>query len=84
MADTYIDLNPIFAPGPQVRSIRAQGPILTVSNVVAYSSMLYYTLNVSYDALALFGVALRLSEPTYWPLPFGRWRDAYTVRRFWG
>jgi hypothetical protein len=25
-----------------------------------------------------------LSEPTVWPHLFGKWSDAYTVRRFWG
>ena len=29
-------------------------------------------------------VATNNSEPQAWPHPFGHWKDAYTIRRFWG
>lgn len=84
VADTYLDLNPIFSlSGPHARSLRDQGPILAPFNVVGFVAMSYCTINMTYDALALVSVALGLSEPKYWPVPFGKWRDAYTIRRFW-
>jgi hypothetical protein len=29
-------------------------------------------------------VATGLSTPDLWPYAFGKWGDAYTIRRFWG
>lgn len=85
IADAYVDLNPIFAlSGTQARSLRSQGPIMAFFNVVGYCTLSYTSLNMTYDVLAFLGVAAGLSEPKHWPVPFGRWRDAYTVRRFWG
>lgn len=85
MTDTYLDLNPIFAmTGAQARSLRSQGPLLACCNVVAHVSLTYCTINMSYDAFGLVCVASGLSKPKYWPVPFGKWRDSYTIRRFWG
>jgi hypothetical protein len=41
-------------------------------------------LNLLYIALGLVSVGTGLSEPNLWPDAFGKWTDAYTVRRFWG
>ena len=54
-----------------------------VINVPAYIALPYCTLNIYYDAAALVAVALRFSEPWAWPVAFGKFREAYTVRRFW-
>lgn len=82
---TYIALNPIFSlPEQEARSLRSQGLLLNVLNVLAYMGKSYGMLNMGYDGMALVSVAFGFSEPKYWPVVFGRWRDAYTVRRFWG
>ena len=81
----YADCNPVFARfGYQARSLRSQGPILALCNTVALCGMSYATMNICYDILGLLTVAVGYSEPKYWPTPFGRWRDSYTIRRFWG
>lgn len=81
---TYMDTNPLFSlAGDTAKSMRSQGLVLMAFNVAAYMSMSYCTLHITYDATALLAVALRLSEPEYWPVITGRFRDGYTVRRFW-
>nr|A0A6S6QLX9.1 RecName: Full=Acetyltransferase ple2; AltName: Full=Pleuromutilin biosynthesis cluster protein 2; Flags: Precursor [Rhodocybe pseudopiperita]BCI98770.1 putative acetyltransferase [Rhodocybe pseudopiperita] len=48
--------------------------------------LLFTTNQVSIllTALSLMQVLSGYSEPQDWVPVFGRWRDAYTVRRFWG
>jgi hypothetical protein len=85
VADTYLDLNPIFAlSGREARSLRAQGPVFTLLNVVGFVTTSYCAINMAYDTIALIAVGSGYSEPKRWPVPFGKWRDSYTVRRFWG
>ena len=81
----YTAANPVFAPtGGAARSLRAQGALWTPLNVLAYTTKSYCMINILYDLLALLAVGTGCSAPACWPPPFGRWRDAYTVRRFWG
>jgi hypothetical protein len=42
------------------------------------------TVTLHYYVAALISVGTTLSEPSLWPDFFGRWSEAYTVRRFWG
>ena len=42
------------------------------------------SIGVAHNALALVCVGLGNSSPTLWPDIWGRWRDGYTVRKFWG
>ena len=85
VASTYVATNPIFAlTGTEARSLRAQGLFFTPLNVVGYMAMSHCTFNMTYDVIGLLAVATGYSEPKYWPVPFGRWRDSYTIRRFWG
>ena len=42
------------------------------------------SMGAIHNALAFMCVGLGLSSPALWPDVWGRWRDAYTVRRFWG
>ena len=75
VAQTYVDLNPIFSlPEEEFVSLRAQGPLFTVLNIVAYMTRAYCMLNIPYDLLALVSVACGISEPKYWPVVFGLWR----------
>lgn len=74
----YADCN------PAARSLRSQGLVLALCNTVALCGKSYCVMNIFYDALGMFTVGTGFSEPTSWPPPFGRWRDSYTIRRFWG
>ena len=85
MAQVFISLNPIFwLPEDQARPLRSQGLVLSVASILAFMCRAYSTQNMAYDLMALVSVALGVSEPKYWPVSYGRWRDAYTIRRFWG
>ena len=53
-------------------------------NVVGFFAMTYSTINMVYDVLAFVSVAIGYCEPDQWPVTFGRWKDSYTIRRFWG
>ena len=41
-------------------------------------------MSATHDAIALVCVSLGYSSPTLWPDIWGRWGDAYTVRKLWG
>lgn len=83
--EVLMALNPIFwLPEDEARSVASQGLVMSVINISSFMTRSYSMLNLSYDALALISVASGFSELKYWPNVFGRWRDAYTVRRFWG
>ena len=81
----WMDLNPMFhLTHEAAREAHARRPGLLAFNCFCFMVAFYGTVAVLYDALALASVALGLSESRVWPAAFGRWRDAYTVRRFWG
>ena len=85
IAQTYLDLNPLFSlPEAKALSVRDQGPLLQLFNVLAYATRSYCMLTVPYDATSVAAVALGFTEPKAWPTVVGRWKDAYTLRRFWG
>jgi len=42
------------------------------------------SISVMHNVIALVCVGLGSSSPTLWPDICGRWRDAYTMRKFWG
>ncbi|GJE93177.1 membrane bound O-acyl transferase family-domain-containing protein [Phanerochaete sordida] len=85
VSQTYIDLNPLFSlPEARALSVRDQGLLLQFFNVLAYATRSYCVLTVPYDATAVAAVALGFTEPKAWPTLVGRWKDAYTLRRFWG
>lgn len=84
LAQTYSRLNPLFGlSGEDALSIGAQGILLRPVNVAAYMIPSYSVTNISYWILGIVFVTLHLSEPHQWPDVFGRWSDAYTVRRYW-
>ncbi|KAH9840645.1 membrane bound O-acyl transferase family-domain-containing protein [Rhodofomes roseus] len=65
------------AVGPQAWLIR---PI----SIIARFSSLVGLLALENSLAAATSVALGMSLPREWPDIYGRWSDAYTVRRFWG
>lgn len=52
--------------------------------VLAYALRVAAFISVPHNLTALVCVGLGRSSPTLWPDMWGRWRDAYTIRRLWG
>ena len=52
--------------------------------VLAFGMMSAAVAGILHNVLALVCVGLCHSSPTLWPDVWGRWGDAYTVRKFWG
>ncbi|EMD33236.1 hypothetical protein CERSUDRAFT_87546 [Gelatoporia subvermispora B] len=85
IAQSYIHLNPLFArSGIEARSIASQGYGMRCLSIVAWGYTPYGMITMQYSLLAAVHVGLGYSDPESWPDLFGVWRDAYTVRRFWG
>lgn len=80
-ASLYMHSNPVFSTGA---SIASQGYILRCVNIIATYSGFYGFIYCYCSLLAVVAVAINHSEPQAWPHPFGHWKDAYTIRRFWG
>ena len=60
-------------------------PFLRRANYIrAHFTNMSSGLAISQNLLALVCVGLAGSSPTLWPDIWGRWGDAYTVRRLWG
>ena len=55
-----------------------------VPYVLAHGIMTGAGLGVLHNIIALVCVGLGLSSPTLWPDIWGRWGDAYTLRKLWG
>ncbi|KAH7908862.1 membrane bound O-acyl transferase family-domain-containing protein [Hygrophoropsis aurantiaca] len=88
-AQLYVCYSPVFAAHGAAlvsvsASITSQGCLLRCASILAWGAMLYSTLNLAHSLFAAVSVALGLSEASSWPPLFGRWEDAYTLRRFWG
>ena len=90
LAISVTALNPAFdsrlhdpTDGPE--TYLAAVPLLRrVPYVLACSLMLATGMGVLYNTMALVCVGIGCSSPTQWPDVWGDWRDAYTVRKFWG
>lgn len=84
-AQTYIHANPVFSHSTNTAlSLGAQGYVFRSINVITYMGRIYCLLQLQYTLLAIFCVAVGLSESGDCPPLFGNWRDSYTLRRFWG
>lgn len=84
VAQTYQRLNPLFSlKGDEAKSLWSQGYVLGCLNILGHLTVSWGMLNINYNTLSLVCVASGLSEPQNWPDTFGKWNDAYTVRRFW-
>jgi len=76
----YTRYNPVFA---STASLSSQGYLLQCLNMAAMPIQLYAGFTCFHSVLAVVAVGTGLYEPRLWPGPFGRWKDAYTIRRFW-
>ena len=85
VAQTVMDVNPLFAPTSEAGPwhLRPQGIAVDIFRSLAYMGRAYALVVLFYELSAFVAVSSFLSETRYWPAYMGRWRDAYTVRRFW-
>ena len=82
--------NPVFdtrmhhpTNGPE--AYLAAVPLLhRVPHILAVALSIANPFNTAHNVVALLCVGLGFSTPTLWPDLFGRWGDAYTLRKFWG
>lgn len=85
IAQSYIHTNPLFQlPMSEAVSITSQGYLRQCLNIIAWGCTPYGMMTMSYYIIGAASVAFGISEPKVWVDPYGRWKDAYTVRRFWG
>ena len=54
-----------------------------VPYVLSYGIMMGAGMSIGQNIMALLCVGLGHSNPTLWPDVWGRWGDAYTVRKLW-
>jgi hypothetical protein len=80
VARLYVWYNPAFSSG----TIGVRGYVAQYIDTVAFVGLTYWGLNAIYFAMASGSVVIGMYEPKMWPDLFGAWRDAYTVRQFWG
>ena len=55
-----------------------------VPYIISFGIMVETGVGVVHNVAALVCVGLGYSSPTLWPDIWGRWGDAYTVRKLWG
>lgn len=86
IAQTYQRLNPLFGiSGKDAPSTGSQGYLLRCLNIMSCLVRAPYgMLNILYHTVGIVSVTLHLTAPEDWPDVFGRFADAYTVRRYWG
>lgn len=53
-------------------------------DLAVWSGTAQAQMRILHGLVSLISVASGISEPQEWVHPFGCWRDAYTLRRFWG
>ena len=87
---SVIALNPAFdsrvhdpTDGPETYLV-ALPFIRRVPYTLSYAIAVAASMVAAHDALALVCVGLDYSSPVLWPHMWGRWEDAYTLRKFWG
>jgi len=80
LCDLWVRYNPVF---PTQASITSQGYVLRCINILALYRF-YSETNLFYYSGAAFMVFIGIDDPSSWPDYFGKFRDAYTLRSFWG
>jgi hypothetical protein len=84
-AEIYLSYFPLFSQADaHSPSTPLLGQITDCISFVAQGTRAFAMLSMPAAIFGAISVATGLSEPQYWPKVFGHWRDAYTVRRFWG
>ncbi|KAI6112837.1 membrane bound O-acyl transferase family-domain-containing protein [Pisolithus sp. B1] len=81
VATLYMRCNPVLSSRA---SIASQGYIMQCLNVAVACCQYYAMLTCMHCVAAVLAVGLNLNKPQAWPQLFGRWKDAYTIRKFWG
>ncbi|KAI6047544.1 membrane bound O-acyl transferase family-domain-containing protein [Pisolithus marmoratus] len=81
VVELYIRCNPVFSSEAPYLS---QGYFLGWLGIMMIPCRTYIRLNWMYSLVSVIAVWTTLYEPRSWPAPFGKWEDAYTIRRFWG
>jgi len=90
LATSIMALNPAFdnrahdpTDGPE--TYLAAVPLMyRAPYVLTYATGVSISISGMHNALALVCVGFGHSSPTLWPDIWGRWGDAYTVRKLWG
>ncbi|KAI6039104.1 hypothetical protein EDC04DRAFT_2895654 [Pisolithus marmoratus] len=81
VATIYANCSPVLLSGASVTS---QGYIMQCLNVTVAYCQSYATITCIHCVLAVVAVGANLDEPQAWPQPFGHFKDACTIRKFWG
>ncbi|THH15923.1 hypothetical protein EW146_g4633 [Bondarzewia mesenterica] len=79
---TWIVLSPAFQRDGI--SLASDGYPMRFLNTALHAAHLWSYMSFGYTAASVVAVALHITEPSEWPALYGRWSDAYTLRRFWG
>ncbi|KAJ3928465.1 MAG: hypothetical protein NXY57DRAFT_1041606 [Lentinula lateritia] len=67
--------------GPSISNV---GPFMRILNVWIFALPGAATLQLQYKMFSIISTAAGFYRPEDWPELFGKWSDAYTIRRFWG
>ncbi|KAI6001030.1 hypothetical protein F5J12DRAFT_723772, partial [Pisolithus orientalis] len=81
IATLYTYCSPVLLSGASVTS---QGYTVQCLNVAVVFFQSYAIITCIHCALAILAVGTNLDEPQTWPQPFGHWKNAHTIRKFWG
>lgn len=79
---TWIVLSPAFQRDGI--SLESDSYPLYFLNTALHAAHIWSYMSFGYTAASVVAVILQITEPSEWPAIYGRWSDAYTVRRFWG
>lgn len=71
-------------PVTDLFDVASRGYLERCANVAALLGPWLGTLAMDYYLFSAAHVKLGWSAPGDWPDVYGKWADAYTVRRFWG
>ena len=86
-AQSYICLNPLFSSSLSVSGalpVTAQGYVFRCVNIIAWMGKAYCSIRLQHTLLGIICVAIGFYDPKDFPPLFGRWREACTLRQFWG
>ncbi|TDL26773.1 hypothetical protein BD410DRAFT_469200 [Rickenella mellea] len=79
---TWIILSPVFQR--KGVDLQSDGYPMRLVNTALHAAHIWSYMSFGYTLASAAAVALRITEPSNWPAIYGRWSDAYTLRRFWG